>query len=80
MKDIKVDYKSKDVTYNERIVIGNASVKGDIYSMWWLSLRYSLTELKGVEITEDNVNDEIMKLNSNEIGFIAIHSSYLTTS
>ena len=63
-----IDYKLKDLSLSEREDCSNQFINLRNWFTQTLSwMRYGLTELKGVEITKDNFDGEIIKLSDDEI-------------
>ena len=63
-----IDYKLKDLSLSEREDCSNQIMNLRNFFTQTLSwMRCGLTELKGVKITKDNFDNEIIKLSDDEI-------------
>ena len=67
------DYKIKPLTLSEREDCSNRYfAMKNIFTQTMTWIRYGLIELKGIQITKDNFDIEVVKLDDDEIADIAL--------
>jgi len=76
----KLEFITKPITLQQRIdcndmstefTPGGGIITRDIFAQRIKYLRYGLKSVEGMEITEDNFDNEIMKLSNDEIDIIS---------